>query len=1245
MFEINFLDLAENSLAGFYVMRDDGLLKYVNSRCAEIFGYTAEEVVDILKVDDVIFPGDWPLVKDSLRRRSPGQLPFHHYEFRILTKGGDVKNVEVYSSATTYKEEPAIIGMLLDITDRRRAEADLKLSEAKFKEIFETIEDLYFETDVEGKITVLSPSVTHLTGWDREDLIGKPDTDSYVNADDRQYFLSKLSEKGYVHDYELLLKKKDGTERHASLSGRFIIDREGRPAGVRGLLRDITERKRAEQGLRENELKFRTLFDSAHDAIFTMKDHLFLDCNSKTLNMFGCGKDDIIGRSPVDFSPGVQPDGIPSRRKAIEKMNLALTGSPQTFEWRHQRMDGAAFDTEVSLNRFELDGAVYLQAIVRDMTERKQAEDQLAVSEQQLRAILLASPIGIARARDRMLEWANERMCEITGYDLKDLIGRNPLFLYESPAEYERAGKLLYTQGVAETKWVRKDGAVRDILMQATRVPGGTHINTATDITEFKRTEELLRQREVQLRDTAENIPGVVYQFYARPGGTMGLYYVSESAERIFGLNSDPDDFFERFSARVAPEYAESFAASITDVVMKIKPWNYEGRFIKDSGETIWFLGLANPTSSGREIVFNGVLLDVTERKRAEQALLESEGKFRDLAEKSVVGIYLYQDGLFKYVNTEFAATFGYIPSEIIDRLTLQDVIFHEDLPLVEESVRQRTSGDVKSKRYQFRAWARDGTLRHVEVYGSQTSYQGKPAVIGTVLDITDRLKTEEELKRLSTAIEQSAEDVIITDLDGVIQYVNPAFEKITGYSREEAIGQTPRIVKSGAHDETFYDNLWKTIKGGMVWTGQVTNRRKDGSLIQEAAIISPFINSSGQLTGYIALKRDITEEAKLQSQLWQAQKMEAVGTLAGGIAHDFNNILTVIMGFGTILQLNMQQSDPLKHYVDQILSSAEKATNLTRSLLAFSRKQPITLAPINLNDCIKGTEKLLKRLLTEDIELSISLVPEDVIVLADATQVDQILFNLATNARDAMKNGGALTIETRLFDMESRFVESHGFGIPGKYARLIVSDTGSGMEESTRERLFDPFFTTKEPGRGTGLGLATVYGIVKQHKGYIDVRSEPQKGTTFFIYFPVAKDIAQKEPQVFSESPVANTGTETILVAEDDTGVRLLLTEILTHHGYTVLEAVDGQDAIDIFMRHPDVDLMVLDSVMPRKNGRETYDAIRNMNMPVKVLFMSGYTKDIILDKGVEEGQVDFIAKPIVPDDLLAKLREVLDR
>jgi len=368
---------------------------------------------------------------------------------------------------------------------------------------------------------------------------------------------------------------------------------------------------------------------------------------------------------------------------------------------------------------------------------------------------------------------------------------------------------------------------------------------------------------------------------------------------------------------------------------------------------------------------------------------------------------------------------------------------------------------------------------------------------------------------------------------------------------------------------------------------------------------------------------------------------MEAVGTLAGDIAHDFNNILTALVGYASLIRMKMDKDNPLRQYVDQIFSATRKATDLTKGLLAFSRQQPVTLAPMDMNEAIKTTEQLLKRLLTEDIELGTCLTQDDTIVMADKSQMDQVLFNLVTNARDAMPKGGTLTIETDIADMDSRFVEAHGFGEPGRYVLMNISDTGEGMSEATRGKIFDPFFTTKEVGKGTGLGLATVYGIIKQHNGYITVYSEPNQGTTFRIYLPAVMTKVDEEQD--AAMPVTG-GKETILIAEDDEEVRNIMRDVLQEYGYRIIEAVDGEDAIETFKAHRDIDLVIVDSVMPKKNGRETYEEIRGIDPQIKALFTSGYTKDVVLNKGIEDKEVAFIAKPLSLDRFLRKVREVLD-
>ena len=416
---------------------------------------------------------------------------------------------------------------------------------------------------------------------------------------------------------------------------------------------------------------------------------------------------------------------------------------------------------------------------------------------------------------------------------------------------------------------------------------------------------------------------------------------------------------------------------------------------------------------------------------------------------------------------------------------------------------------------------------------------------------------------------------------------------------------------------------------------------RKDGQVIVMKGL-SNLITYEGRpaVAGTLV---DITKEEMLESQLRQVQKMEAVGTLAGGIAHDFNNILTAIMGYGTLLQMKMVETDSLRTYVTQILSSAEKAANLTRNLLTFSRKQAVELKPVKVGQVVKGVERLIKSLLTEDIVLDIISGEPDVVVMADVSQMEQILLNLASNAKDAMPGGGALTIETRKAQADDMFVDGYDHIEFRQYALIAVADTGTGIDETTREKIFEPFFTTKEVGKGTGLGLSIVHGIVEQHRGYIAVNSRPQGGTVFHVYIPTAGASAEEAESVF---PVAKGGTETILIAEDDEQVRDLTTEILQSAGYNVVEATDGEDAVRKFVEHGEaVRLILLDVVMPGKNGKEAYEEIRKTNPYIKAIFMSGYTGDMVIGKGISEKEYDLIQKPLSPNELLLRVREAIDR
>ena len=515
--------------------------------------------------------------------------------------------------------------------------------------------------------------------------------------------------------------------------------------------------------------------------------------------------------------------------------------------------------------------------------------------------------------------------------------------------------------------------------------------------------------------------------------------------------------------------------------------------------------------------------------------------------------------------------------------------------------------------------------------------------VIQTVRDMTAKRQANETLRKLSAAVEQSPTAIVITDIRGNIEYANPRFTQLTGYKTEEVYGQNPRIIKGDTPEEVYRD-LWATIAAGRVWEGDFHNRKKDGTFFWEHAIISPIRNEVDEITHYLSIKEDITERRSLEEQLRQSQKMEAIGTLAGGIAHDFNNILTAIIGYSTLLQMEMEMEAKAREYVDNIMALSERAGNLTKGLLAFSRNQVMHPRLVNLNDIVTTITKLTVRLLGESIEIETHLSPAALIIMADCGEIEQILMNLATNARDAMPAGGKLMLSTDIVNLEPGNQLLIDSGQPGVFALLSVSDTGIGMDEQLVARIFEPFFTTKEPGKGTGLGLSILYGILQQHNGIISVASRPDFGTTFNIYLP----LVESGEEAFRDkgvSPISG-GSETILIAEDDAAIRTVAGHIIRQFGYRVIETADGKEAVEAFRRHAkEISLAVIDLIMPRKNGSNTFQALVRIRPDIKTIFVSGYPSDFISQRGLlPEGAV-FLAKPVSPMELLRNIRQLLDK
>ncbi|MGD0228847.1 MAG: PAS domain S-box protein [Syntrophorhabdales bacterium] len=1232
-----------------YRLANEAFIKYRDSRKEDLIGKPCAEILG----EDAFGRA----VKQHLDRAFLGETIQYEMKY-TYPKLGERDLLVSYLPIKGPGEIDRVAAIIRDISQNKKFEEALRESEKRYRGLFETMPDGFASVGMDKRIVEANQSFRAMLGYSYGEICALTYEDVTVEKwrePEEAVIRGQVLTRGYSDPYEKEYVRKDGTIFPAEVRTHLLRDENGVAKGMWAFVRDVSERDRVQAALRESEEKFRLLFEESIDPILLLQDGKFIDCNEGAVKLLQCSsRKDLIGLSSVDVSPDKQPDGRLSSEKAQDLMETTLREGSNHFEWMRRTVTGKEFWVDVSHTVIPIHGTKIIYTVWRDIEERKRVEEALRESEAFNRRLFESNRTAIVvmdAETNRYLD-CNPAAVAIYGYHARDdVIGKTPLDVSADLQYYgtpSREKALCYIKeandnGFVAFEWLHRlpDGRCWDALvhMMPFESMGRRFLQFSLyDITQQKRIEEALRDSEDRYRRVVELSPsGILIHVdghieFANPSFAKMLG--AEKPEELYGRNAF--DF-------VHPDYLEQVADRVQTIragrqqtpLMEQKRVRLDGSVVDVEVMACSF------NYKGHDAVMV-VSQDITERKRAEEEI----ARLAAIVESSDDGIISKDlDGTIVTWNQGAELIYGYSAEEMVGRpIALLSPPGREDgvskiMTLIREGGR--------IDHYETERIRKDGAKIYVSLTVSPIK-DHKGCVIGAstvARDTTERRIAEEALQLAygynRSLIEASLDPLVTIDPEGRIIDVNIATEQVTGHCRDELIGTDflgyftdPQKARTGYRT---------AFNEGLVRDYPLEIRHREGRITPVLYNASVYRDDAGSVIGVFAAARDVTERKNLEAQLLQAQKMEAIGTLAGGVAHDFNNILAVIMAYANLIQMGIDKDDIHKPYVDQIVLSSEKAADLTQSLLAFSRKQKIEVKPCDVKTVVASAAKLLKRLLPEDVELRVETADDKAVAMLDVAQIDQLLMNLATNARDAMPNGGPLTIGTKTVALDETFKKIHGFGNQGRYVLLSVSDTGTGMDEKTMARIFDPFFTTKEAGKGTGLGLSSVYGIVKQHGGYIDVRSELRKGTTFEIYLPLAEQAVRKTTQ---PKVKLRGGTEMVLVIEDDADVRNMMKGILSDQGYTTLEAANGDDGIALFNEHMDeIRLVILDVIMPGKNGKVVLDEISRTDPQVKAIFVSGYTGDIVIEKGVRKDSLDFLQKPISVVKLLAKVREVLDR
>ncbi len=891
------------------------------------------------------------------------------------------------------------------------------------------------------------------------------------------------------------------------------------------------------------------------------------------------------------------------------------------------------------------------QRLQEEIQERLRVEVTLRKSEERYRTLLdqATDAIFVCDMNARFID-ANKEACKGLGYTREELL---TLSLSDVDPDFETEQHVkIFWEGLTAGKTLtiesshrRKDGSLFpvEIHIGKLEVNGQPAIlGIARDISERRQAEEKLASEHRHMQSLFEvNGSGMLIV-----SSTRHILQVNNQFCNLFGYSHDELVGQSARILHIDQQHYEDWAPCFYEAKAGHLLANIDYPWRRKDGTVFWciFAGVKMQLPSGEPGVLWNVI-DITERKLAEEQVKRQQIFLQNALDALTHPFYVVDANDYTIKLANKASHFG----AYREGATCFQLTHNRSEPCAGDNHRCSLLEVKRTKRpvvvehiHTDKNWKKRSVEIHA--YPIFDSNGDLSQIIEYCLDISERKQGEEERRRLVTAIEQGIDSVVITDKDGMIEYVNPSFEKITGYSKEEAIGENLRILQSGKQDAIFYREMWKTLTSGKAWQGHLINKKKDGTLFEEEVSITPVLNEAGEIINYVAVKRDVTEQMKLEGQLRQAQKMESIGTLAGGIAHDFNNILTPILGYSELARARISPDDPLASDLQQVITAAGRAKGLVQQILAFSRQAPQERKPFQPQLLVKEALKLLRASLPSTIEIREEISPDCGVIMADPTQFHQIIMNLCTNAYQAMRlTGGVLGVRLAKITIDNDSRVPNIELAPGDYVLLEVSDTGCGIEQKALAHIFDPYFTTKGKGEGTGLGLSVVHGIVKSYQGHITVYSEPGQGTRFHVYLPrIAEAHSLAEADHIEAIP---TGTERVLVVDDEAAITTMLEVILHGLGYQVTSSGNSLEALALIEQDPMAfDLLITDMTMPHLTGFELTAKALAIRSDLPVILCTGFSELINKEQTQALGIRAYLMKPISVRELGQAVRKVLD-